>query len=330
MKNTLETRLGLFFAMALIVAFILLEILGGRDFFRPGTQVRAQFANIQELKAGDQVKMAGVQIGRVEQIDLADGKVEVVMKLNKNAQVHTDSVATIKFVGLMGQNYISIDFGTQKAPLVAAGALLQSKEQPDLSALMARLDNVAGGVEGLTKNFSGESFGNLLGPFTDFLKENSPKLSVILGNVQTVSSQIAKGEGTIGKLVSDDRLYNSALDTVNNLNKTTTDIKPMFERAQLTLDNANNIIAEVNQGKGTLGKLVKDEALYKETTSAMTNLKEILEKINQGKGSVGVLVNDDSFIKNAKLTLQKVDKATEGLEDTGPLSLLGTLANSLF
>ena len=62
----------------------------------------------------------------------------------------------------------------------------------------------------------------------------------------------------------------------------------------------------------------------------MTNLREILQKINQGQGSVGQLVNDPGFINNAKLTLQKVEKATEGLEDQGPLSVLGIAVNSLF
>ena len=81
---------------------------------------------------------------------------------------------------------------------------------------------------------------------------------------------------------------------------------------------------------GMIGKLVKDEKLYQETAESMTNLKEILQKVNQGQGTVGKLVNDQEFYKNAKLTLQKVDKATEGLEDQGPLSVIGLLANSLF
>ena len=62
----------------------------------------------------------------------------------------------------------------------------------------------------------------------------------------------------------------------------------------------------------------------------MVNLKEILEKMNRGQGTVGKLINEDSFYKNAKLTLQKVEKATEGLEDQGPLSVLGIMVNSLF
>ena len=79
-----------------------------------------------------------------------------------------------------------------------------------------------------------------------------------------------------------------------------------------------------------MGKLMTDEALYKESTVAMTNLREIFQKINGGQGTVGKLVNDDSFLKNVKLTLQKVDKATEGLEDQGPLSIIGIFSSSLF
>jgi phospholipid/cholesterol/gamma-HCH transport system substrate-binding protein len=59
-------------------------------------------------------------------------------------------------------------------------------------------------------------------------------------------------------------------------------------------------------------------------------LHQILIKINQGKGTVGQLINDDSTLKNLKLSMEKVDKATESLEDTGPLSVMGTMVSSLF
>jgi phospholipid/cholesterol/gamma-HCH transport system substrate-binding protein len=292
--------------------------------------VRARFSNIQELKVGDPVKMAGVEIGTVRKIDLAEGKVEVEMKLRKDAKVKTDSKASIKFIGLMGQNYIAVDFGSPNAPIVASDAILETTEQADLNSLMAKLEGVASGVEGLTKNFSGENFSNLLGPFTDFLKENSPKLSAILGNMQIISSQIAEGKGSVGKMINDESLYNSALSAVESLNKTTADLKPLFDEAKLTVTAAREAVTGINEGKGSLGKLMHDEKLYTETTTAMSNLKEILEKINKGQGSVGKLVNDESFFNNAKMTLQKVEKATEGLEDQGPLSVLGIAVNSLF
>ena len=106
---------------------------------------------MQELKVGDSVKMAGVEIGRVEKIALADDKVQVTMKLHPDAVVKTDSKAIIKFTGLMGQNFVAIDFGSPDAPQAVDGAVLETVEQPDLSAIMAKLDNAAGGIQNLTK-----------------------------------------------------------------------------------------------------------------------------------------------------------------------------------
>lgn len=323
MKNTLETRLGLFVALAAFAAFVIINTVGGFDRFRKGQEIHALFDTVQELKVGDRVKMAGVEIGRVEGIELTNNKVKVTMKLRHNAVVKTDSTAVIKFTGLMGQNFVAIDFGSPDAPQATGNTLLQSIEQPDFSAIMQKLDSVATGVENLTKSFSGDSIGNLLGPFTDFLKQNSEPLSETIANIRDASAQIASGEGTVGKLIYDDALHNTALNTVSNLQVTSDEIK-------LAIAEARKVVDGVNAGEGSLGKLVKDEKLYAETTASMTNLREILEKINQGQGTVGKLVNEPEFYKNAKLTLQKLDKATEGLEDQGPLSVIGILANGLF
>jgi phospholipid/cholesterol/gamma-HCH transport system substrate-binding protein len=323
MKNTLETRLGLFFALAMIAIVIIFEMIGGLDFFKGSFKVRARFNTVLELKAGDPVKMAGVQIGRVDSVVLASNKVEVVMKLNRTDLVKTDSKATVKFVGLLGQNYIAIDFGSREAPQATENTQLETTEQVDLSSIMVKLDSVASGVENVAKSFSGDSINNLLGPFSEFLKENSPKLSVIFSNFQAVSTQIAKGEGTVGKLVLEDQLYTTTLATVTNLSQTLDEIK-------LTVNQAKGVVDQINAGQGTLGKLAKDEALYRETTTAVINFKEILQKMNQGQGSAGKFINDEALYKNAKMTLQKVEKATEGLEDQGPLSVLGIAVGSLF
>jgi phospholipid/cholesterol/gamma-HCH transport system substrate-binding protein len=324
MKNTLETRLGIFFALAFVVAFIVIEMAGGFEFFRSGRRVRAEFNTVQELKVGDPVRMAGVDIGRVEKIGLRGGKVEVTMKiLNNEAVVRTDSIASIRFAGLLGQNLVSITFGTPGAPAVEDNKTIATVDQPDLNSLMTKLDEVASGINRVTATFSGSSFQDMLAPLTEFMQENRPKLTAILANLQLVSDNIAQGRGTVGKLISDEALYTSALAAVTNLNSTADEIK-------VTIGQAKGVVTEINEGRGTLGKLTRDETLYRETTTAMTNLREILEKINQGKGSVGQLVNDDSFLRNAKLSLQKLDKAAEGLEDQGPLSVLSIAVNSLF
>jgi phospholipid/cholesterol/gamma-HCH transport system substrate-binding protein len=323
MKNTLETRLGIFFALTLIVAVTILQMVGVAEYFKPGDKVFANFKTVQELKKGDLVKMAGVEVGRVDEITLTNEQVRITMKIKKRGIIRTDSRATIKFTGLMGQNFVSLDFGTAKGLTAMDNATLATTEQPDLSALMVKLDSVAGGIEGLTKSFTPDNLAPLFGPITDFMKQNSTNLTAIMANTREATEQLNHGKGTIGKLLNDDTLYTSAVAAVAGLQASSAEIKS-------TITEARSIIDQINSGQGTLGKLAKDDALYRETTLAMMNLREVIEKMNKGQGSVGQLINDDSFLKNAKMTLQKLDKATEGLEDQGPLSVLGSFLNTLF
>jgi phospholipid/cholesterol/gamma-HCH transport system substrate-binding protein len=322
MKNSLETKLGIFVVLVVLAAWAIIETLGSGDFFSHGYHVSAQFDTVQDLKVGDRVKMAGVEIGRVDNIELTSNRVEVVMRLREGAVVKTDSKATIKFTGLMGQNFVAIGFGSDSAPQAAEGTILESMEQPDLNAIMAKLDSAAGGIQNITKTFSGDKLDNILGPLTDFVKQNSAPITATIANVKNISSQIAAGQGTIGKLVYDDSLYTSALSTVTNLQETALSAKDALASAKLVMNN-------VSAGQGTIGKLLTDDHLYNSTESAMTNLNSILIKVNQGQGTVGKLVNDQEFYKNAKLSLQKLDKAADSLEDTGPLSVIGTMLSNL-
>jgi phospholipid/cholesterol/gamma-HCH transport system substrate-binding protein len=323
MKNSLETKLGIFVVLVVMAAWTIIETLSSGDFFHRGYHVSAQFDTVQDLKVGDNVKMAGVDIGRVEDIELTSNKVNVVMRLREKAIVKTDSKATVKFTGLMGQNFVGISFGSETAPEAAEGTVLESIDQPDLNAIMAKLDSAAGGIQNITKTFSGDKLDNILGPLTDFVKQNSAPITASIANVKNISSQIAAGQGTIGKLVYDDALYNSALTTVTNLQETAVSAKQVLATAKQVMNN-------VSAGQGTVGKLLTDDRLYNSTESAMTNLNSVLLKVNQGKGTVGKLVNDQEFYKNAKLSLQKLDKAADSLEDTGPLTVIGTMVSNLF
>jgi len=325
MKNTLETRLGIFVAFAAIAAVLILETVGGVGRFQRGYRLHALFGNVQELKVGDRVKMAGVEIGRVEGLTLTNNKVMVTMKVQASHQgeVRTDSVATVKFVGLLGQNFVSVDFGTPGALPASDGSFLNTQEQPDMSAMMQKIEAVATGVENLTKSFTGFKVDDLLGPLTDFIRANKDPLTISISNLQVISTQVAQGHGTAGKLVFDESLYNSALSSVKNLNDTASQIK-------LAVADARNLLGQAESGQGTIGKLIKDDTLYRETTESLKILKEILQKANQGHGSVSKLLNDQHLYKHAMLTLQKVDKATEGLEDQGPLSVLGLILGRLF
>ncbi|PWU11920.1 MAG: MCE family protein [Verrucomicrobia bacterium] len=329
MKNTLETRLGIFVALAVIAIVLILEAVGGFEQFQSGYRVYALFKTVQDLKVGDRVKMGGVEIGRVTDIKLTNNQAMVVMKLRDKpevrAGVQTDSKARVTFTGLMGQNFVSIEFGGRapNAKPIEKDQYIETVEQPDLSAMMTKIDNVAEGVQSLTRSFTGIKLDQLLGPLLDFVKENKGNLSATISNIQAVTYQVREGSGAVHSLLYSNDLYDSAFSTFTNLNDSAAEIK-------MTVADARKIVDQVNSGQGTIGRLVKEDTLYREATNLMVNLREISQKVNNGQGSVGKIINDQEFYRNAKLTLQKLDQATEGLEDQGPLSVLGTAISKLF
>ncbi len=315
MKNSLETRLGIFVVFVVIAAVVIVETLNGFHFVHKGVEVSTLFDTVQDLKPDDEVRMAGVQIGHVETIALENNKVRVTMSLNSDAPVKTDSIATIRFTGLMGQNFVSLSFGSDASPRAIDNTVLSSEEQPDLNAIMAKLNDAATGIQKAMSGFTGDTINNLLGPLTDLVKANKDNLTATITNIQNITGQIASGHGTVGKMIYDQTLYDSAMNTVSNL--------------QSAVVTAQIMLSGVTNGQGTLGKLVTDDTLYNATTSSMTNLNSILIKINQGNGTIGKLVNNQEFYKNAQLSLQKLDKAADGLEDQGPLSVLGIVVSTL-
>ncbi len=327
MKSSLETRLGMFFALALVVAVIVIELTGGASLFNRGHRLNAFFLNIQDLKEGDPVKMAGYTIGRVETIALDESRVRVTMRINKGETVRSDSRASVKFTGLLGQNFVSITFGSPNAPELVDNQVVETTELPDFGSLMAKLENLASGIENVTKTFSGEGFQGLMAPLADFIKENSPRLSATFDNLRNISGQIASGQGTVGQLVYDDAFINNANTTVSNLNA---EFTLTANEVRELLSGANAIVAEVREGRGTLGKLANDDALFNDAALMILNLREVVERINQGQGTVGRLVNDESFFRNIKMTLQKVEKATEGFEDQGALGVISIAVGALF
>ena len=324
-KTKLEVRLGIFFLLILLVGVLMMELIGGLEPLKSGVLVQTKFKNVMDLKKGDPVKVAGVNVGNVSSIKLKEGGVLVSMKISKNTGITTESVATIKFLGMMGQNYVSIDFADSGEP-VQDGAMLLSQEQQDLSMLMTKLDGVIDGIDELTRNFSSDSLTSMMSPFTDFIKENQESLSSIgpiLVNMENITKAISEGKGSIGKMMMEGDMYGTAMTTLTNLEVAIGDARSIASQTKW-------LVTDIQQGRGSVGKLLTDDAVYVEMRDSLTQLKEIMQKVNTGEGTAGRIVNDASLYKNAKLTMQKLDKATEGLEDQGPISVIGIAAGSLF
>ena len=333
MAMSREVRVGLFLVVAFLILIALFELVGKETIFARMVEYRTSFKSIPGLKLGDPVRLAGVGVGTVRDIRVIGARVEVVMRVKPGTPVKTDSTATIKLTSLLGTNFVDLTFGSPAAQVAPPGSLLQSSEPPDLNTLLARLNDAAGDVQILAKQVN-EGLGKSIEPISaafqsmDKIAKKIEKgegtlgrlitddglyreIRGIAGNLSRVSEQIAKGEGTLGKLVADDALY-------KDLRALTTDLRG-------TTGSFTRVMKDIESGKGSLGKLVRDETFYNEAREALTGLRTVSRRITEGKGTLGKLVNDEALyndMKGAVASLNGIMKKVERGEGT-----LGKLVN---
>ena len=313
-----EVKVGIFFVVALVILLIIFEFIAGIPIFTKEYSLKTYFKSVGELKEGNPVKLSGVEVGKISKIKIVDGKIEVTLKVKKGTPVKNDSLATIKLTSLLGTSYINLAFGSPESPLAQPGSVLQSQEPADVSEILAKVESTVSSIESV---------------FSD----NSEKISSILNGLDTVLGGAARGEGTLGKLIKDDSLYNEARDTLANLNEISEDIKQgrgtlgklvkdesLYNETKETMANLGQLAKRLNSAEGTFGKLLKDDTLYNQATEAATNLNSILKRIDRGEGTIGKLVTDDSLYYDAKDAVKKVERAVDTQEDLAPLTTIGT------
>jgi phospholipid/cholesterol/gamma-HCH transport system substrate-binding protein len=86
----------------------------------------------------------------------------------------------------------------------------------------------------------------------------------------------------------------------------------------------------VKSGQGALGTLVYDKKAADDIKASIADLRTVSDKIARGEGTLGKLISDDALYNSAQITLKKADRALDGLNDSGPITAVGIVANALF
>ncbi len=328
MAVSLEKKVGFFFLVGMIVFGIMLEVGEKWNPFEKKVTYNTYLTSVTGLKMGDPVRLSGVDVGKISKITIIDGKIRIDFEVKPGTLIKTDSVASLRLTNLLGGQFLGISFGSPGATLLPPGSTVKGKLiiglnnnqrvvfgqiSSILSENRTSLRETIKNIDSITAKFDrGEgSLAMLLNDRT--LYDNATEATASL---ETISGKIEKGEGTIGKLVNDDALYVEARSAFAKIDDSMTDVK--------------GITGKINRGEGTMGKLVNDESLYNEFRDASHNIKEITRKINEGQGTIGLLINEDKLYRDTTATLKKTEKAMEGLGDSGPISVLGSIIGTLF
>ncbi len=256
-KTTQEIKVGLFIFIGLILAFIAVFSIGGKNqLFREQYTLYTNFKDVGGLIEGSPVRLAGVEVGTVSKIwfltERSKRLVGVELKINENVKerIHDDSTASIRTMGVLGDKYIAVTLGSPDKPMLEDGDFLTSMETVELFAYLERADKIVTNIEDIT-----DSLNEFLAPLKE--GKSGEDVARIIKNTDTIVTEIKEGNGTLHSLVYGDT------ETGEN---TMVDIGNSAERL-------DSILTKIDTGEGTLGALVNDPTLYEDLKALMGGAK---------------------------------------------------------
>lgn len=334
MKKTLittEIKVGILVLIGVLILFYMSFKVEKFGFFREdGYELSVILDNASGLDMRTPVFVAGVQVGNIKKISLSGYKAKVRMLLSKNVKVPVDSTIAIKSQSLLGDKYIEIIPGVESKYFAEGDKITNVSTSPDFDQLFARFDVAA------------KNIGDTMGEFKGILGENDKvNIKKSIENIQVASSDfrniLGKNKDDVDRIISSTAVITNKMETIvkdveqgkGTLGLLVKDDK-LYNDAKDTVTSLKSITSDIEQGKGTLGMLAKDGALYSEVKETFSNVREITDGIKKGEGTLGKLAKDDSLYLETEKALKKVQKGAESLQEMAPITILGTIFGFFF
>jgi phospholipid/cholesterol/gamma-HCH transport system substrate-binding protein len=196
-------RLGAFFIVALTILVSGIFIIGGNQYLFSSTyRLSAKFGSVVGLDSGADVRVGGVHSGSVRSVQLPNkptDKITVWMDMARSTHniIKQDSIATIETEGLLGNEYVAISFGSADGKNVADGGTIGSEPPIEMSALIRKTSLILDSSQAALAN-----------------------VTVATANLSSISAKIDNGQGTLGALINDKKIYNQLDQTTAGLRDT--------------------------------------------------------------------------------------------------------------
>src|SRR5471032_2006278 len=193
-------RVGLFFLLGVALVWVTFETLSDGHLFEERSHTLiAGFEDLRQLKAGDEVRLAGVKVGSVKTTRLAGRRAEAVLQVDPKVPIASDATATIVMAGLIGGNYIAISMGTPGSTPLADGAEIRTEVSPDLNTIMAEIGGLGKQLQDSLGSFSkafsgdGKSGGGIIQKLDKLVTENTVRVNDTMTNLQDITGKINRG-----------------------------------------------------------------------------------------------------------------------------------------
>lgn len=296
MKINNETKVGILTVVALVILIIGFNFLKGKDLFKKSKKVYALFDKVGALSKSNDVKINGLTIGNVYQIEETDKNVtsiKVTINLTKDINIPVNSVAYISapLAGL-GSSVVLIEKGDATTFLKNGDRLntrideglfggLSSEVSPTLSKIRNSLDSLNRVFSNINRLFDANTKGNLqqaiinLNMATNSLnKMLDPKTSALansLSNASSITDNLKKNNDSITAIISNAKQFSATL--------TRLDLEKTMDSLQVAINQLKITIRKVSSTDGTLGALIHDKKLYNKLNDVALSMEILLDDL---------------------------------------------------
>ncbi len=268
---------GIFIILGFVLFTVAIFVIGSKEnLFTPTFKLNAEFETVIGLKQGASVRMNGISVGKVDNIDIKSKTIVLVeMTLEKGVQkfIKKDSKATISSEGLVGNKIVELIPGSSEAPSVQDNEMLATVKPVEVQ------DIISG------------------------LKETSDNATLITKDLSEITGRINNGEGTLGQLINNDQLYRSVDSSMQSFVSISGNVNQIlfkiagavdnmtgdFSQLTVTIRKITADIAEItrkmNSSESIVGTLLTDTLFANNLKSMMLNANMTTENLENGSFS---------------------------------------------
>jgi phospholipid/cholesterol/gamma-HCH transport system substrate-binding protein len=301
-----ELRVGILVITSFaLLALAIFYVSGQSGFFVRRYTIIAYFQNANNLRSGAEVSLEGVTIGNVSQVAVSKESdptkaVEAVLKLDSKYKniIRSDSRVTISTIGLLGDSKVDITRGSEAGTVIEDGGTIQGSEEGDVRRIVQGANDVVANFQVLSEDF------------------------------KKITDRIERGEGTLGKFLTDTSIYDNANNAARELNTLVRDARTgpgtmgrlisddeLYRKVMQISDRVDLLVMKVESGNGAIAKFINDPTFYHRVDNLAAKFQNVADRIDKGEGTLGKLSKDEALYNDFRTSMTKFNTLIDSVQN---------------
>ena len=301
MKINNELKIGLAVVLAGVVFYLGIRFLRDLPLFGQATLYHTELSNSNGLVTGNAVIVNGVGVGSITEVHVTLTGAHITFSVEKEVTLTEGTTASAGGFGFVSSVQLNLTLGPPDAPVYEPGSFIPSSTQTDLLAdLSDRAPAVLGRIDTVLTG-SNQAISAARDLLTGPESQMQQTLASIRNSADAFEAVLLAEQGSLQAVLKDIEQLSGTLESFagDSLGGAAAGLKEVLDRLSMNLDlletttyELNTLLTSINNGHGTLGKLVTDDSLYVEAHAASAALRRILENFEE---------NPNQYLRHLKL-----------------------------